>query len=136
MPVIPTLRRERQEDLELKASWGYTARHCLKKHFFIQVFFLFKLLCYKASAKCFLSLLNVQETLHTYHRTFSISERHIPFPRPSCSCHMSFSIMFLASTLTQCPQVPKRFNSPTSLRGQLCEDAHRRMQEVQIWLCY
>jgi hypothetical protein len=31
MPVIPALRRERQEDQEFGASLDYIARHCLKK---------------------------------------------------------------------------------------------------------
>jgi hypothetical protein len=31
MPVIPELRRLRQEDLEFKVSLGYTEKPCLKK---------------------------------------------------------------------------------------------------------
>jgi hypothetical protein len=30
-PVIPALRRLRQEDLEFKVSLGYAGRHCLRK---------------------------------------------------------------------------------------------------------
>jgi hypothetical protein len=35
VPVIPALRRLRHEDLEFKASWGYTERCYLKKNFAI-----------------------------------------------------------------------------------------------------
>jgi hypothetical protein len=31
-PVIPALRKLRQEDLQFKTSLGYTARPCLKKN--------------------------------------------------------------------------------------------------------
>jgi hypothetical protein len=30
MPVIPSLKKWRQEDLQFKASLGYTVRHCSK----------------------------------------------------------------------------------------------------------
>jgi hypothetical protein len=31
MPVIPAVRKQKQEGLELEISLGYTARYCLKK---------------------------------------------------------------------------------------------------------
>jgi hypothetical protein len=37
MSVTPALRRLRQEDHEIKASLGYTARPCLKKRKKIQL---------------------------------------------------------------------------------------------------
>jgi hypothetical protein len=32
MSLIPTFRKQKQEDLEFKASLGYIARTCLKKN--------------------------------------------------------------------------------------------------------
>ena len=64
-------------------------------------------------------------------------EWHVSSPgSPCCSYTSFFSIVFFASTVTQCPQDLKMFSSPTSLRGQICKDTCRGTQEVQIWLCY